>query len=166
MCVRAVVPPRCFRLWGGEKEKAQGSVSVARSSSGGSGMPITAERATQKPYADMYSRRLRTVARNHPGVDEYIHIHKASTAAALLTVIEIYQISACQERASINAFHIMLQPTFHNPQPGFCMAVCLANLIIISRMRKYMSLFCCAVRLLWLNLPWRPTLKRFSVVTT
>ena len=55
-------------------------------------MPIGVERATQKPHADMQVNRVV----QH---DCIWHIQKASTVAAVLTPIEIFQISNRQERA-------------------------------------------------------------------
>ena len=60
-------------------------------------MPIGVERATQKPHADMQVNRVV----QH---DCIWHIQKASTVAAVLTPIEIFQISNRQERALVNAF--------------------------------------------------------------
>ena len=42
----------------------------------------------------------------------YIHIRKTSTICLILDfAIEIFQISVCQERALVNAFHYVCRPS-------------------------------------------------------
>ena len=75
-------------------KKSVRTTTVAYPTLGGSGMPIEVGQATQKPHAEYDITNQLKISWLR-----YMHIHKASTVATVLTPIEIFQISECQERA-------------------------------------------------------------------
>lgn len=92
-------------------------------------MPISVERATQKPTHVCITHHWHTLLKRYTSGLVNTH-HGTSTVASSLTEIEIYQISKRQEQALVNALIIYMIPTAKKllmsisspPFAGFCMA--------------------------------------------
>ena len=94
-------------------KKSVRALRFARSTNGGSGLSGKVERANvQKPHAEYDYNTTKALTRLWL---VYIHIRKTSTICLILDfTIEIFQISVCQERALVNAFHYVFR---HSPKP-------------------------------------------------